>query len=474
MQRTQSPAPAAAAVLVRCAPPARGQAPPCSQVGGVMQRDLESFMDTTKLRQLLDAFSAATGVAVAVLDVDGTILVKSGWQRICSEFHRANPKTLARCQESDAFINSHLIADEPVIYECANGLIDIAFPVRFKGRHLANFYLGQISHQKPDPDKFLSQALRYGFDPESYLAALDEVPVIPREQAERLIEFFTTLVGMVTDLGHEITARRLAEEELRQARDGLEVKVAERTGELAQANRELTLEARRHQKTARALLESERKLADIIDFLPDPAWVIDIDGVVMAWNRAAVKLTGVAAEDMVGKGNYEYALPFYATRRPILCDLVLERNRQWEPVYLHLEEKDGRLTSSESWHPMLGENGTYLAGSAAPLFDAAGNLVGAVETVRDITAIKRNELERERLIEELQEALASVKTLKGLLPICASCKKVRDDAGYWNQIESYIAKHSEAEFSHGLCPECVQKYFPGVKVAGPGNPRRSD
>ena len=73
---------------------------------------------------------------------------------------------------------------------------------------------------------------------------------------------------------------------------------------------------------------------------------------------------------------------------------------------------------------------------------------------------KRVENERERLIHELQEALAEVKTLSGLLPICSSCKKIRDDKGYWNQIESYISKYSEAEFSHGICPECAKKLYP--------------
>jgi PAS domain-containing protein len=79
----------------------------------------------------------------------------------------------------------------------------------------------------------------------------------------------------------------------------------------------------------------------------------------------------------------------------------------------------------------------------------------------DITDRKRAEEEREKLILQLQKALAEVKQLSGLLPICASCKKIRDDKGYWNQIESYIRDHSEAEFSHGICPECMKKLYPG-------------
>jgi len=72
----------------------------------------------------------------------------------------------------------------------------------------------------------------------------------------------------------------------------------------------------------------------------------------------------------------------------------------------------------------------------------------------------RYALERERLILELREALAHIKTLSGLLPICSGCKKIRDDKGYWSQVESYIASRSEAKFTHSLCPDCAKKYFP--------------
>jgi PAS domain S-box-containing protein len=79
--------------------------------------------------------------------------------------------------------------------------------------------------------------------------------------------------------------------------------------------------------------------------------------------------------------------------------------------------------------------------------------------IRDITQRRRIEEERRRLTDDLQDALAKIKRLRGLLPICASCKKIRDDKGYWNQLETYIQDHSEAEFSHGFCPECMKKLY---------------
>ena len=78
----------------------------------------------------------------------------------------------------------------------------------------------------------------------------------------------------------------------------------------------------------------------------------------------------------------------------------------------------------------------------------------------DITARKAAEQERERLVSELREALTQVKTLSGFLPICASCKNIRTDSGYWQQIESYLSEHADVEFTHGICPECVTKLYP--------------
>ena len=88
-----------------------------------------------------------------------------------------------------------------------------------------------------------------------------------------------------------------------------------------------------------------------------------------------------------------------------------------------------------------------------------GKIVASVTAFRDISEQKKLEHEREQLINAYQDALDNVKTLKGLIPICASCKKIRDDSGYWAQIEVYIRDHSDAEFSHGICPECAQKLY---------------
>ncbi|PKN77035.1 MAG: hypothetical protein CVU52_02175, partial [Deltaproteobacteria bacterium HGW-Deltaproteobacteria-10] len=97
-----------------------------------------------------------------------------------------------------------------------------------------------------------------------------------------------------------------------------------------------------------------------------------------------------------------------------------------------------------------------------PVYDSTGKANGERVSNRDITDRKQAEKEREMLISELQKALSEIKALSGMIPICASCKKIRDDKGYWNQIESYIKDHSEAQFSHSICPDCVKKLYPEV------------
>lgn len=217
-------------------------------------------------------------------------------------------------------------------------------------------------------------------------------------------------------------------------------------------------------QTQQALADSERRLNDIIEFLPDPTWAIDSDGRVIAWNKAVEQITGIKKEGILGKGDYAHAIPFYGEPRPMLVNLLLRPDRDWEEKYFNRQEEDGLLIAGDSFHPLMGDGGRYLAATAARLFDAQGNVVGGIQSVRDITAAKLAEQERERLIVELKQALAKVRTLSGLLPICAQCKKIRDDRGYWNQIELYLRKHTDANFSHGVCPDCARELYPDLDI----------
>ena len=101
----------------------------------------------------------------------------------------------------------------------------------------------------------------------------------------------------------------------------------------------------------------------------------------------------------------------------------------------------------------------YFIVTARPFLDAKNKIAGIIESFQDITERRKLEDEKGNLINQLQASLEKVKLLSGFIPICASCKKIRDDKGYWNQLEAYIRDHSEAEFSHGICPDCAKKFY---------------
>jgi PAS domain S-box-containing protein len=163
-----------------------------------------------------------------------------------------------------------------------------------------------------------------------------------------------------------------------------------------------TLEQRVEQRTAE-LAESQRRLVDIINFSPDATLVIDQEGRVIAWNQAIEEMTGIKAQEMLGKANYEYAVPFYGERRPILIDLVLHPEDDFERKYTHLRKGDIFL-AGETYVPNLKGHAAYLFATASALRDSRGNIVGAIESIRDISERKQMEEDMRRAREAAEAA----------------------------------------------------------------------
>jgi len=139
------------------------------------------------------------------------------------------------------------------------------------------------------------------------------------------------------------------------------------------------------------LRAAHQQLLDIIEFLPDGTFVIDKDKRVVAWNHACEEMTGVKKEDIIGRGDYAYAVPFYGERRPILIDYVTERSDQGREHYSAFRRK-GNVLLGEAFLPRLyNGKGAYLSGHASPLMDKYGNVVGAIESLNDVTELKRLE-----------------------------------------------------------------------------------
>jgi len=165
---------------------------------------------------------------------------------------------------------------------------------------------------------------------------------------------------------------------------------------------ESELDVTEHKQTEEALRESKQKLADIIDFLPDATFVIDREGKVIYWNRAIAEMTGIKAQDILGRGNYEYALPFYGERRPVLVDLILEPQKEIEARYARIDREESAI-AAEAYMPALQGSEAHLSGKASILRDSKGNVVGAIESIRNVTRGARAEEELGRYRDHLEE-----------------------------------------------------------------------
>jgi PAS domain S-box-containing protein len=189
--------------------------------------------------------------------------------------------------------------------------------------------------------------------------------------------------------------------------------------------------------------EARSRLAAIVESSHDAIIGLSLEGLIVSWNTGAEVMFGHPFEDVIG--------------RP--CNVLLPAGH-YDDMPVHLERlKIGQpVKDFEGIRVTQDAREVHLAISISPIKNSVGKIIGASMIARDINDRKRHEAERERLIGELQAALAQVKTLHGLLPICACCKKIRDDHGYWTQVEVYVMAHSDAEFTHGICPECEHQY----------------
>ena len=193
--------------------------------------------------------------------------------------------------------------------------------------------------------------------------------------------------------------------------------------------------------------ESQDKYRQLFENVHDGIYQSTVEGQILTANPALVKMLGYDSEKELMKKNIAKDIYVNASERDTYTDLLRKKGRL-EDEELTLKKKDGSFIVVLEHSHIVKDN--------------TGRILYYEGTLRDITERKKAEEERKRMILQLQNALEKVKTLSGLLPICSFCKKIRDDNGYWRQIETYIEAHSEAEFSHGMCQECARKHYPEI------------
>jgi PAS domain S-box-containing protein len=206
----------------------------------------------------------------------------------------------------------------------------------------------------------------------------------------------------------------------------------------------------RRKRVEQALLESEEKFRSISASMNDCLMTIDDSGAITFWNETAQKIFGYTQAEVLGRELH----PLLAPSRYLAA---------YKAAFSRFKENgDGMAIGKTLEMTALRKDGSEFPIELSLASYHSHGRWHAVGTVRDIADRKLAEQEKETLIADLQDALKEVRQLSGLLPICSHCKKIRDDKGYWNQIESYIQQHSEAQFSHSICQECAAKYYPDL------------
>ena len=185
-----------------------------------MNHQLTDLLDIPRLQAALDSLYASSGIPSAIIDNDGNVHTGSGWQDVCTKFHRVHPETRKRCIESDTYIAGHIREANPSIaYKCPHGLVDTATPILIEGEHIGNVFTGQLFLEPPDLEYFRAQAKAFGFDEEKYIDAVKKVPIVTEKELRENLAFVAHLTGMLAEMGLKRAREKEAEKRLRESEE---------------------------------------------------------------------------------------------------------------------------------------------------------------------------------------------------------------------------------------------------------------
>jgi PAS domain S-box-containing protein len=172
--------------------------------GDLGSLELADVIDAAEIQELMEDFHALTDIGVAIVDLKGQVLVATGWQDICTKYHRVHPETCRNCIESDLLLSAGVDSGQFKVYKCKNNMWDISTPITVGDHHVGNLFLGQFLFEDEELDRelFRTQARRYGFDEAEYLAALERVPRWSRETVDRVMTFYSRFATMVSRLSY--------------------------------------------------------------------------------------------------------------------------------------------------------------------------------------------------------------------------------------------------------------------------------
>jgi two-component system sensor histidine kinase/response regulator len=345
-----------------------------------MDYKLSDLIDVEKSRSLLESFCEAVGIASAIIDLEGNVLIGVRWQKICTDFHRVNESTCKRCIESDVELANELKSGKKFsLYRCKNGMTDAASPIIIEGQHVANAFVGQFLLHTPDKAYFRAQAAEFGFDEQDYLHALDDVAVISEKKVAPIMDFLTSYAETVATMGLDKIRRKKYQEELLHHRKNLEEVVKERTEDL-----------RASEEKSRLLLES----------VGEGIFGVDLEGKVAFINPAANRMLGYGPEELVNKEIHAVIHHSYADGSAYPKSKC--------PMYLtYAEGTDQHIADEVLWRK---DGSPFPVEYTSMPIKKETQIVGAVVTFMDITERKRTE---EALKEKEAQLSTAVNSMVG-------------------------------------------------------------
>ncbi len=319
-----------------------------------MKYGFSDLIDVAAVQRLTDLFHTATGMASAVIDLDGIVLTGSGWQRLCTDFHRVNPETRQRCIESDTIIANQVAAGQKyTLYNCKNGLVDAATPIAIEGEHVANFFTGQFLLEPPHLQYFQEQAQQFGFDEGAYMNAVAKVPVIDERKLRPFLEYFSEFAQMLGEMGMRHARRIEAEEALRERDDWMK-----RAQEIAHLG----------------------------------GWELDLVSNRLSWSDEVYRIFGLQPQEF--EATYEAFLKAVHPEDRAAVDAAYSGSlRDGKDTY-EIEHRVMRKSTGEVCH--VHEKCEHVR-------DATGRIVKSIGMVHDITKRKRAEEALRRAHDELEQ-----------------------------------------------------------------------
>jgi PAS domain S-box-containing protein len=324
-------------------------------------QELAEVVDIPAIQSLLEEFSRLTNMVTAILDLKGNVLVATGWQDVCTKFHRVNPQTSRNCLESDLFLARNVKPGEHVLYKCKNNLWDVVTPLLIGDKHVGNIYSGQFffEDEAVDVGVFEEIAARHGFDREQYLAAVGRVPRFSRERVESLMDFLAKFSTLVSRLSY--------------------------------GNLKLARAIRHQARTEVALRETEAWFRQLAQQAPVPIAICGLGGGIEYLNDRFTAIFGYTRDDIPGVEDwFARAYPDEQYRREAAAnwrgavDRAVRDNIDIERSEYRVSCKDGTVRATVIF-------GTRIGDRLLVLLD-------------DISERKRAEQERASLEQQLQQA----------------------------------------------------------------------